>query len=124
MAEHLMEWMPFKLRPTVNEQVLLAASDVFQREFLSAQSGFIRRELLRAADGSYVDLVWWNSVEAATAAMTSAAGSRCCTTYFALISDAGPNARLQIFDSIAKYTAVKQYFSSVSRFITKARDAL
>jgi hypothetical protein len=108
MGAHLMEWNTFKLRPAVSEQSLIAASEVLQREFLSLQPGFVRRQLLRAADGSYVDLVWWDSRQAASEAMTKAVGSQCSSAYFALMNDADPDARMHLFEAVADYSSMDQ----------------
>jgi len=104
MSECLLEWTPFRLKPTVDQQSLLAASETLQREFLSAQPGFVRRLLLRAGDGSYVDLIWWNSMEAAEGAMTKAASSPSWCEYSVLMNDAESDARMHLFFPVADYS--------------------
>jgi hypothetical protein len=81
----IIEWAPFSLRPGVGEADLLHRSDRLQQEFLSRQAGFLRRELLRRGAGDYVDLVWWQSLEAARAAMDNVGASGACADYFALM---------------------------------------
>jgi hypothetical protein len=86
MPVAVLQWAPFMLQPGMNEDLLLTASAGLQRVFLSAQKGFVRRQLCRASDGSYVDLVWWDSLEAAGAAMKNAASNPACSAFFALIA--------------------------------------
>lgn len=81
----VIEWAPFRLAEGAREADLLAASDALQREFLVHQPGFVRRELLRGADGQWVDLVIWRDEPAAMAAMTAAGSSAVCHSYFHLM---------------------------------------
>ena len=82
----VIEWAPFTLAPGATDEALLAASAQLQRDFLSQQDGFIRRDLLRATDGSWADVVIWRDVASATAAMEAAMRSPVCATYFALLA--------------------------------------
>jgi len=81
----VVEWAPFRTRADVDEATLLEASEVLQRDFLEHQPGFLRRELLRGADGGWVDLVFWQDEQSAAAAMSSAGTSPVCYTYFHLM---------------------------------------
>lgn len=103
--KRVMEWAPFSLRPGVAEAELLAASEMLQRAFLARQPGFLARTLVRAADRSYVDVVWWESSEAAHEAMAKAAASETCAAYFTLMGAdlADPGAGVARFDAIAEY---------------------
>ncbi len=92
MTTDTMEWAPFRLKPEATEAELAAASETLQRDFLAAQPGFLRRDLLRGPDGAYVDAVWWATPEAAAAAMALAADSPVCSRYFALMSENGEDA--------------------------------
>jgi hypothetical protein len=85
MATVTIEWAPFTLVNATDEARLLSASDALQRDFLSKQPGFVRRELLKGRDGQWVDLVYWESDEAAAEAMRRATGSVVCTEYFQLM---------------------------------------
>ncbi len=88
MATVTTEWAPFKLVDTADEARLLRASDALQAGFLSKQRGFIRRELHEGPDGQWVDLVYWESDEAAARAMQEAANSPACFEYFQLMASA------------------------------------
>jgi len=85
MTKQVLEWAPFRLKAGVDEATLLAASEQLQRDFLAGQDGFVRRELIKGAEGSYVDLVWWDSFAASQAAMRKAAVSPACKRYVALM---------------------------------------
>jgi len=85
------EWAPFQLAEGVDEATLLATSEALQSEFVSKQSGFIKRELLKANDNQWVDLVYWNSLEEAEQAAKNAANSPVCFKYFELMVGADPD---------------------------------
>lgn len=105
MSAQILEWAPFRLKDGLGEGELLAASDALQRDFLVAQDGFVRRELVHKGEGEYVDLVWWTSQEAAEAAMKRAAGSTACSTYFSIMTTdaADPGAGVLHFRSLRAY---------------------
>ena len=104
--KRIMEWAPFKLLPGVTEADLLAASEKLQRDFIAKQPGFISRTLVRAADGSYADVVWWQTAEAASEVVHRAAQSQTCAAYFALMGadHSDPGAGVAHFDAIAEYS--------------------
>ncbi len=81
----VVEWAPFRLASGIDEAALLEASEALQRDFLQRQPGFLRRELLRGADGQWVDLVHWRDEPSASAAMRAAGSSPVCHTYFHLM---------------------------------------
>jgi hypothetical protein len=105
MTEAVIEWAPFRMKPGVDETALLRSSEELQMQFLAKQRGFIRRELLRGGDGNYVDLVWWDSMDAAQAAMKAAAESPACNAYFSLMSlnESDPSAGVLHFWSVQTY---------------------
>lgn len=105
-ATGTIEWAPFTLAEGVDEATLLAASEALQREFLSQQRGFVRRELLRGPGSQWVDLVYWASQEAAEAAMQQVADSPVCRRYFALMTGADanePGGGVLHFAQVAQY---------------------
>jgi heme-degrading monooxygenase HmoA len=95
------EMASFRLKPEIEETVFVTASDRFQREFLNAAPGFLSRELLRGADGVYMDLIHWRSRQDAEAMMKTAEASPDCAAYFALMDLQNPEMRH--YDSIAVY---------------------
>ena len=101
----IIEWAPFRLRAGVSEEALTQASNALQRDFLQSQPGFVSRRLLRAADGSYVDMVVWASEAQAMAAMEQAAGSDACRAYFSVMGadHAEPGAEVSHFVQLVVY---------------------
>lgn len=79
------EWAAFQLKKDVTEQTLLKAADALQQKFLQAQPGFIRRELLKKGEGSYVDILWWTTKKDAKEASEKAMNCRACLEYFQLM---------------------------------------
>jgi hypothetical protein len=53
----ILEVSQFRLGPGVGEQAFLEAAEESQSGFLGAQAGFVSRDLLRAEDGSWMDIV-------------------------------------------------------------------
>ena len=105
MTDQVLEWAPFQLKVGVDEAVLLAASERVQHDFLARQPGFVRRELIKGAEGAYVDLVWWESFPASQAAAKKAASSPACRAYFAMMDADRGNPG----DSVLLYSVVGAY---------------
>jgi hypothetical protein len=83
--EMVIEWAPFRLAPGIGEDRLLEVSEALQRDFLQGRPGFVRRELLRGADGHWVDLLYWRDEASAHAVMEDIAASPACQAYFSLM---------------------------------------
>lgn len=107
MTDQVIEWAPFRLKPGVDEATLLEASERLQTEYLDRQAGFVRRELVRRADGEYVDVVWWQSLDAAQKAMEHIAESSTCSAYFAVMgaNDTSAGDGVLHFHSVRTYPA-------------------
>lgn len=105
MNTECLEWAPFTLRGGVSEGALLQASDALQKDFLEKQPGFVRRQLVRAGDRQYVDLVWWSSAEAASTAMAKAADSSACGLYFECMDadHANAGAGVTLYEQVRYY---------------------
>jgi hypothetical protein len=101
------EWAPFKLADAVDESRLLRAADAIQADFLAKQPGFIRRELLRGQDGQWVDLIYWESEEAAARAMQHVESSAVCLEYFQLM--VGANGGAEPGEGLLHFRRVKTY---------------
>lgn len=101
----VIEWAPFTLKPGASEQALLEASARLQKDFLQPQPGFLRRELLRAPDGGYIDVVWWASHALAADAMNRASESATCRAYFGQMDadHADPGAGVIHFVQLKQY---------------------
>ncbi|MBM3506564.1 MAG: hypothetical protein FJX64_02355 [Alphaproteobacteria bacterium] len=81
----VIEWAPFRTKPGVTAEAVIAAADEVQKDFLAHQPGFVSRELLRGGDGEWTDLVVWESRAAVDAAMQKVADDPVCGRYFSLM---------------------------------------
>jgi hypothetical protein len=72
----------------VDEAALIAAADDLQKEFLSRQKGFIKRDLVRVADGKWADVIYWESRESVEQAMQTAPENPAALSYFQLMATA------------------------------------
>jgi hypothetical protein len=82
---------PFRLKQGFDEKALLKASDFFDDEFVSQQKGIVRRMLLRAPDGGYADLVFFENKEDADRVAEIEASSEACGTFFGIMEAPDPN---------------------------------
>jgi len=105
-ATPTIEWAPFTLAEGVDEAALLAASEVLQHDFLSNQTGFLHRELLKGSDGLWVDVISWESRAAVKQAMANAQTNPVCQRYFTLMvppSGDDPSGGISLFDLVQRY---------------------
>lgn len=85
--KHFIELVTFKTRAGVTpNQVLSASDDVNQ--FLKSQLGFVSRHLGQTEDGTWHDILFWESQDHVMAAMEKVASSSSCATFFGLIDSA------------------------------------
>jgi hypothetical protein len=103
----VIEWAPFTLVESIDEEKLLQASQALQTDFLSKQKGFLGRELLKGKGNDWVDLVYWENREAAEQASQNAANSPVCYAYFQLMGadHAEPGAGVMHFEQVKTYKA-------------------
>lgn len=101
----IIEWAPIRLAAGKTEKDLLAASETFQKDFLSTQPGFIKRELARKSEQDFVDIVYWRSAADAKAIMDKVQNSQACATYFSVMEmgDADLVTGVDHFTSLAVY---------------------
>ena len=101
----IVEMAQIKLAAGKSEQDLLNASNTFQRDFLAAQTGFLRRELVKAPDGNYLDIVHWRSEADAQAIMAKIEDSPACALYFSVMDmgDGDGSSGVEHFASLARY---------------------
>lgn len=98
------EFASFTLADGVEESTLMAASDALQKEFLSQQKGFIKRDLVRVADNKWADVIYWENRESVERAMQIAPKNPAALRYFQLMANTetgDPSAELLLM-SIAK----------------------
>jgi hypothetical protein len=63
----------------------------FQADFVSKQSGIVKRLLLRGKDGAYADLVFFESKEAADRVVEAEANSPHCGQFFSIMQPPDEN---------------------------------
>lgn len=82
---HVVEIAIFKLKDGVTREHLLSTVDAVS-EWATMQPGFLSRDLTySAADDSWIDVIWWENLEAAHAAAEAAMTSESCAPMFAAI---------------------------------------
>lgn len=82
----VIEFAPFTLAEGVDESTLAAASDALQKDFLSRQKGFIKRDLTRMADRQWADVIYWENRESVEQAMQTAPENPAALEYFELMA--------------------------------------
>lgn len=87
------ELVTFNAKPGITpHQVISASQEV--NVFLKGQQGFLSRHLGQSQDGTWHDILFWESHEHVMAAMENAASSPHCTSFFGLIDQANDNMAL------------------------------
>jgi len=105
--KQVIEFAPFTLADGVDNASLWAASDTLQAEFLSQQPGFVKRDLLKSADGKWVDVIYWESMESVEQAMQNAPGNPAALKYFQLMSSSeqdDPSANMLLLSVARTYS--------------------
>jgi hypothetical protein len=84
--EHkVLELVLFKLKDGATPDDLLATVDAVT-DWIKTQPGFVSRDLTySAAEDQWIDVVWWESLEAAESAAAAATTSESCAPMFGLI---------------------------------------
>jgi hypothetical protein len=74
-----------KAKPGVTREQILATVDAVS-EWVKTQPGFVSRDLTYSpADETWIDVIWWESLEAAHTAAERAMTSEACAPLFSLI---------------------------------------
>ncbi|MFH5821466.1 antibiotic biosynthesis monooxygenase family protein [Georgenia sp. AZ-5] len=81
----IVEVSQFRLVPGADEDAFLAAAEETQTGFLATQPGFVGRELLRGPDGSWLDIVRFESADAAHAAFAAFVGHPSTSAFEAML---------------------------------------
>ena len=115
------EWAPFTLVEGVDEATLLAAADALQTGFLAAQSGFVRRELLRAGSRQFVDIIYWRSREDVEAAGRLVMDNAAAQKYFQLMA---PPSEDDSTGGVIHLEQVKAFGTETHRSLVHGPDAL
>jgi hypothetical protein len=84
----IVEMAQFRLIRGSDEQGFLKEADAVQKNFLKKQSGFIDRELLKAEDGLWVDILHWSTMEEAQRASEAMLKDPACAEFIRKIDPA------------------------------------
>ena len=91
---------PFKLKPDVTQEMLLAVSDDFDRRFVKTQDGIIRRMLVKGTNpADYADIVYFADQEAIERVIEAERTSEVCAAFFSIMES----------DSYHVYEVIKTY---------------
>jgi hypothetical protein len=104
--EMYVQLAPIRLKGGIDEKKLMEASDVFERDFVSKQQGITKRLLLRGKDGSYADLVFFESKSAADRVAEIEATSPACHTFMSIMEapdESLPDMGILSFEHIKTY---------------------
>ncbi len=88
MTNQVVEFAAFHLLSNKTEAELLEASDQFQKAFLDGRKGFVRRTLVKHADGAYADIVVWADDSSCKEAVAAAGQDEAAQPYFSLLDHA------------------------------------
>jgi len=96
---------PIKLAEGKTEADLLAASQLFQQDFVAHEPGVLRRELVRKPDGTYLDIVQFRSHEDYVDVIKKEMASPICANFFAVmdLSDFDPEEEMETHVSLETY---------------------
>ena len=86
MTNKIIELAQITLADGKTEKDLALASTAFQRDFLNGQDGFLSRDLVRRPDGTYLDIIHWESRAKADAVFARAQASEVAGQYFSVMS--------------------------------------
>ncbi len=91
------------LKDGVSEETLLKGSDRFQSEFVSKQDGVLRRELVRKAEGKYIDIIQFKSQEHMNKVVELEQASEVCAEFFSIMQMDGEDEAMQVYPSLSTY---------------------
>lgn len=96
---------PIKLLSGKTEADLLAASEIFQTDFVAHESGVLRRELVRKPDGDYLDIVQFRSADDCADVMKKEMESPACQAFFAIMDmETLGDSEIEILPSLVTYS--------------------
>lgn len=95
---------PFQLAKDKTEADLIAASNQFQKAFVSKYAGVLRREIIKTGNGKYTDIVQFRSREDAEKIMAAEAQSEDCHVYFSVMDMSDGDNKVEFHPSLATYT--------------------
>ena len=97
---------PGRLKAGIDDHTVVRASDEFDSQFVKQQKGIIKRILLKGKDGTYADLVFFESKAAADrVAVAEQAGHPACLAFFQLfeMDETKPDMGILSFEGLKAY---------------------
>lgn len=101
MEKYVIEIAEFYLKEGVDEKAFLEESVNMQNEFAEKQKGFMQRTLTREKNGNWMDIVLWERMEDAKAAMDASLKSQACGSWFQHISE--ENSKMRHFTVVQTF---------------------
>jgi len=93
---------PIVLAKGKTETDLMTASERFQKEFVSQQTGIIRRELVKRDNDEYLDIIQFRSKAHAEEVMKLERESQACIDFFSVM-DFTKEVNIEMMLSLATY---------------------
>ncbi len=81
----VLEYVKVQLNDGVDKGEYIELAKQVEKEFISQQQGFIRHTSWWTEDGSWVDLIEWETMEQAKAATDKAMQSDTCNRWFSMM---------------------------------------
>lgn len=109
MPQPILEFAAFIKAAGLTDADLLAASETFEREFVTHQPGYLGRILVKKSDTEWADVVLWQSRTYAEAVVEAAMSSAACAAWFQCMVNAStdePSASCQHFEVAGLYGAL------------------
>ena len=93
---------PIILAKGKTEADLLAASQIFQNDFVAHEPGVLRRELVRKPDGTYLDIIQFRSHEDYLDVARKEMESPVCAQFFSVMdmSVFDPDEGMEVYASL------------------------
>ena len=85
--ESIHEIVIFRLRECITEHSFLDAYEAMEKDFFRTAGGYIKRELVKTNDSEWIDIVHWESMQAARQAAEDAALNTTCMSCFKMIDE-------------------------------------
>ena len=100
----IIEMAPFEIAAGVTETQLLEASKQTETGFLANCAGYIARTLVKTGENAYMDIVYWQTMEAAQAASEKIFESSACQAYLGCIKmEEGVEPEIKHYEIIGSY---------------------
>ena len=98
-----------KLAVGKTEEDLLTASNIFEKKFVSKQSGIVRRELVRKSNNEYIDIVQFRNMKDMEKVMEEEKTNSACHDFFSVMDlENMDESQIVVCPSIATYSSLQK----------------